>query len=177
MPTISKVRWPSMGQDYGWLFDIQNYDDLEAYWGNVRKTKNQNLFHEALKYAQGKAHANVLATLAEMKGISLYDALSKLNLDIATGMSSALDEFGRIFINDRGGYFAFVTGIVIDETKEINLWALPGKEPRFIQWDGGSHWYAKIGDEDIVVDGKQKWDTKAEAQAAAKKYLTGKNRG
>ncbi len=43
---------------------------------------------------------------------------------------------------------------------------------RFIMWEGGKHWYAKIGNIDIVdSNGNQKWNTKAEAEKAAKEYL------
>lgn len=43
---------------------------------------------------------------------------------------------------------------------------------RFIQWDGGKHWYAKVNKEDIVDEfGRQKWNTKDEAEKAAKWYI------
>ena len=44
-------------------------------------------------------------------------------------------------------------------------------EVRFIVWDGGKHWYAKIGKLDVVVDNVQKWNTKQEAIDAAKKFI------
>jgi hypothetical protein len=46
-------------------------------------------------------------------------------------------------------------------------------EVRYMQWDvpgvsKGVHWYAKVGNFDIVDEkGNQKWDTKEEAMAAA----------
>ena len=43
---------------------------------------------------------------------------------------------------------------------------------RFLVWDGGTHTYAKIGKLDIVDEnGNQKWDTKREAEAAARWYI------
>lgn len=42
---------------------------------------------------------------------------------------------------------------------------------KFIMWDGGKHWYAKIGKLDVVVNGIQKWNTKEEATKAAKQYI------
>lgn len=44
-------------------------------------------------------------------------------------------------------------------------------EVKFIMWDGGKHWYAKIGKLDVVVNGEQKWNTKEEAIEAAKQYI------
>lgn len=44
---------------------------------------------------------------------------------------------------------------------------------RYIQWEGGKHWYAKIDKYDVVdQNGNQKWDTKEEAEKAVRRYLT-----
>lgn len=42
---------------------------------------------------------------------------------------------------------------------------------RFIMWDNGKHYYAKIFNIDIVWEGQQKWNTKAEAESAAKNFI------
>ena len=43
---------------------------------------------------------------------------------------------------------------------------------RFIVWAGGEHFYAKIGKLDVVDEqGNQKWNTKREAEAAARWYI------
>ena len=65
---------------------------------------------------------------------------------------------------------------IIDEI-EVDTLIFPNMERpsiddvRFIMWDGGKHWYAKIGKLDVVVNGIQKWDTKEEAIKAAKQYI------
>jgi hypothetical protein len=176
MPRISKVSKPKMDLDYGWLFDIQNYEDLQNWWDSVRKNISTKDFNEAMKYKEGKAHANVLAQLAEIWGLDLITALSRFQEDIGRGMDEVLRDQKRLFVNSVGGYFGYSDILDISETREIDVWALPGVEPRFLQWPGGKHWYAKIGDEDIVIDGKQKWDTRVQAEAAAKTYMRGKKR-
>lgn len=67
----------------------------------------------------------------------------------------------------------------IVEEKEMNELIYPREaqyhldEVRYMQWDvpgvsKGVHWYAKVGNFDIVDEkGNQKWDTKEEAMAAA----------
>ncbi len=170
MPRISKdIR-------YGWLFDIQSINELYDYLDAVIAPRSRSEFSEALKYTQGKAHANVVAFMAELKGISIINAVLKLNADRSRGMEKAFFDTQRIFINGLGGYFGNNKDVKVTDTKEIDLWALPDEQPRFIQWSGGEHWYAKIGDEDIVVAGKQKWNTRREAEQAAKDYLVGKRR-
>lgn len=47
---------------------------------------------------------------------------------------------------------------------------------RYLQWYGGKHWYAKVGKLDIVdKDGNQKWDTKKEAEEAARWFINNNN--
>ena len=45
------------------------------------------------------------------------------------------------------------------------------KDIRIIKWDGGKHFYAKIGNEDVVIDNEQKWNTKERAREMALQYL------
>lgn len=46
------------------------------------------------------------------------------------------------------------------------------EDVKFMTWHGGKHWYAKIGKMDVVDrDNNQKWDTKKEAEEAAKWYI------
>ena len=43
---------------------------------------------------------------------------------------------------------------------------------RYIQWDNGTHWYAKIGKFDVIDENKnQKWLTKEEARCAANWFI------
>lgn len=45
------------------------------------------------------------------------------------------------------------------------------EDVRFIQWPGGTHWYAKLGNIDIVSKyGEQKWNDKYYAMEVAKKW-------
>lgn len=45
------------------------------------------------------------------------------------------------------------------------------EDVRFIQWPGGRHWYAKLGNIDIVSEyGEQKWNDKYYAMEVAKKW-------
>ena len=63
-----------------------------------------------------------------------------------------------------------IAGAIVDlaYNKQDN----PKVAVEFIQWPGGTHWYAKIRREDIVdACGNQKWNTRMEAMQAAKWYL------
>lgn len=176
MPRITRVTWPAMKMNYGWLFDIRTVDELFDYLDNVRAPRARAELSEALKYAQGIGHANMVATIAEIKGIGVLDAQLQFNADVMKAMEKNLFDKRQIFVNGLGGHFPLHDGLKLSDSRMIDVWALPEEKPRFIQWPGGTHYYAKIGDEDIVVDGKQKWDTKEEAEEAAKKFMKGKRR-
>lgn len=176
LPRISRVTSTDIGLNYGWMFDLRTVDELFDYLDNVRAPRARAELVQAMNYVRGLEHANIVVLMAEAKGISVIDAQLSLNEKIMRGMERVLFEDKQIFANGVGGYFGSTKGIKVHESRDIDVWALPKEEPRFIQWPGGEHWYAKIGDEDIVVDGKQKWDTKAEAEKAAMKYLKGKRR-
>lgn len=46
------------------------------------------------------------------------------------------------------------------------------EDVKYIVWEGGKHWYAKIGKIDVVdTKGNQKWNTKPEAEKAAKEFI------
>ena len=65
----------------------------------------------------------------------------------------------------------------IFETKYISKIEFPILERptendiNIISWSGGKHYYAKVGNYDVVVNGVQKWNTKYEAREAAKTFI------
>ena len=67
---------------------------------------------------------------------------------------------------------------VIVEEKDMETLTFPDEseynidDVRFLQWPGGTHWYAKIGKLDICDDmGDYKWDCKGDAIEAAKWWV------
>ena len=177
MPRISKIVWEGTTLDYGWMYDIQNTTELMEYTSIVRLGNAKKEFSDAMKVMNLQGHDNALSLIAKFRGISLVEALGQLNADILRGQFKTLDDVGRLFINNKGGYFGYHEGLKILETRDIDVFALPGKSDkpfRIIKWDGGKHFYAKVGDEDVVVNGHQKWNTKKAAEEAATIYLKGK---
>jgi hypothetical protein len=60
---------------------------------------------------------------------------------------------------------------IIQEKESEELVFPEGGKARFLQWPNGHHWYVKIGDVDVKVDGEMKWDTKEKAEEAYQKFL------
>ena len=45
------------------------------------------------------------------------------------------------------------------------------KKVTYSRWPKGRHWYAKVGNEDVIdSEGNQKWNTKKEAQKAVRDF-------
>ena len=65
----------------------------------------------------------------------------------------------------------------IFETKYVSkiefpiLERLTENDINIISWPGGKHYYAKVGNYDVVVNGVKKWNTKYEAREAAKTFI------
>lgn len=66
----------------------------------------------------------------------------------------------------------------IAETAENDRLVYPGynkptiDDIKFIQWENGTHWYAKLGSIDIVdKKGNQKWNSRSEAEKVASEWL------
>ena len=111
----------------------------------------------------------------EFKGLSWLDAADSLE------RRTFEDRINR-FKNNKPIYFPCNLTIyppiehpVYDKEKWTNELIYPFEynydEVRFIQWPDGKHWYAKIGNIDIVDKyNRQKWCDKSYAQEIAKKW-------
>jgi len=189
MPRASHVRWPQMKLDYGFLFDIRSNEELLDYQMAVYKNKVQEGFSNYVNseyYVKGGVHLHtdmgrVLADLGLLESLrenprSIVEVLSDFENHVFTCMKKIILEHGGIFINGRGGYFALNSEQEIVETIELEKFILPSARIRIIQWPHGLHYYAKIGDEDVVVDGEQKWSTEKAARDAAIKYQKGEEK-
>lgn len=69
-----------------------------------------------------------------------------------------------------------LTDIEIVDTVETDILEFPKDgynldDAKFLQWPGGHHWYVKINNEDVVVNGVQKWNSKEEAKEATIQYI------
>lgn len=166
MPKIAKVRYGKL--EYGYLWDLRSLTDIFEWFENVRKSKVREEFVEATKALEGKAHDNYILYCAKLRGTSVVHELGRFNEMLLKGLWTALEEHGRVFINDTGGYFFPIPEMEITGETEISEWVFPTASIRVFQWPNGTHWYAKIGDLDVVDRyDKQKWDTKEEAQRHA----------
>ena len=131
--------------------------------------------------------SNAIESITEIKGykrsspLALFDTANELLLTAIKGRLKTIDKGEAVYLEDgvrQFGYTSKNPHFEIAETYYSDKLEYPDfKKPslddvRFIQWDGGKHWYAKVNKEDIVDEfGRQKWNTKSEAENAAKWYI------
>ena len=116
----------------------------------------------------------------------LMDAVNLENQVLHNRINDFL-EFGEIYLANGVQQLGFSDSVhEIVEEVECEELVYPREaqfhleEVRYMQWDvpgypKGEHWYAKIGNRDIVDEfGNMKWNTKPEAEKAAEWFIANK---
>jgi len=101
--------------------------------------------------------------------MSMVEAIGFLSDKITSTIEYFYIKDGGFYINSKGGVHPLKLSKheTITETKTRENFIFPSEEEiKIMKWPGGKHWYAKIGEQDVVVNGKQKWNTKKGAQDA-----------
>lgn len=131
--------------------------------------------------------ASSIETITVNKGfkryspLALFDTANELLLTAIKGRLKDIDKGEAVYLEDGVRQFGYSSNNphfeIIERYYSDKLEYPDFKKPtlddvRFIQWDGGKHWYAKVNKEDITDEiGRQKWNTKGEAEKAAKWYI------
>ena len=131
--------------------------------------------------------ASSIETITEIKGfkrsspLALFDTANELLLTAIKGRLKDIDKGEAVYLEDgvrqfgytsKNPYFEIVETYYSDKLEYPDFKKPTLDDVRFIQWNGGKHWYAKVNKEDITDEiGRQKWNTKGEAKKAAKWYI------
>ena len=107
---------------------------------------------------------------------TIFSILGKFKNKVFFAKINSLQKFGAIYIKENGSYFVHSEDTVILDSKESEKynWKLrpyTEEDIKIIQWRKGTHYYAKIGREDVEINGAIKWDTWEEAYNKALEYL------
>jgi hypothetical protein len=127
-----------------------------------------------------KHYANLLAhTIAVSSSLKEKSYIDEASYLYATFYKNCLEYVLKgipILFNANYTYMPLVDGLeiveeIVNEKFEFPITKYTEKDIRIIKWDGGTHYYAKIGNEDVVYYGEQKWDNEPDARYAALQYL------
>ena len=163
---------PTMQEGY----NSAAHDAVEAIfkYGGIMKNATNDL-------------ASSIETITEIKGfkrsspLALFDTANELLLTAIKGRLKDIDKGEAVYLEDgvrqfgytsKNPYFEIVETYYSDKLEYPDFKKPTLDDVRFIQWNGGKHWYAKVNKEDVTDEfGGQKWNTKDEAEKAAKWYI------
>ena len=169
-----------------WMFKPKSTMDIMEHWNKYPRsvmsegTKKlvakfskghtghfTNDFERVVEVYMSATGKDLVTSIVQMENEALNNRLNTFN----TGHEIYLNHGMQVVLLDER-----FTDIVV--TKESESLTFPDEEKptlddvRFLVWEGGKHTYAKIGKLDVVdADGNMKWNTRSEAEDAAKWYI------
>lgn len=189
-----KVKNPFGAKGHQWFFEPENVSQIiehfEKYFGREVKLgiKDKMTEHHAVTpwrnvvdVTQGayllmgrQVGKSWLRTAIELEDQTLKDRVNYFTtgrkLYLAAGLSYTIP-------NDNEEFMSRIVKTVEQETLQFPEDKLSASEARYLKWDYGKHWYAKIRDLDVVdKDGNQKWSSKIAAQEAVKWFVRKENK-
>jgi len=175
-----KVKFNEHWMEYT---NVDFIDSLESYKKYMIEFNNKFTVSESeiknLKTFIGHGHSMITGISGmtcgmihekEKRGPMLFN----LKLLHATVLSDQLKHIlngDKLVINKNGGYFA------ITNNQEYEVVKIDGdnyieKDIKVKRWFGGKHYYAKVGNVDVIDDyGNVKWKTEKRARESAVKFI------
>lgn len=108
---------------------------------------------------------------AEKAGGTILDGFRMLTMETGASELDTIHKYGAVFINPVGGHTHGIETVSFCRRKELIFPNFKKEDIRVKQFQGGQHWYAYIGDMQVRDKNQLKWNTQAEAQAAAEKLV------
>ena len=194
-----RIRRKNSGEYGTWYFKPRTREDMELHWKEICGAQMRQHCRErfgGMTVAEGRDGRMGLhfphPTTEFGMGVDAF--VSVTNAMYVEGMLNVENEAynSRMRSFERGEEIYLAEGMTvfcldgrfceIAEEVESEKFAYPTKKAwdlgdvRYMQWNMlgnvGTHWYAKVGNRDIVDrDGNMKWNTRAEAESAAKYFL------
>ena len=164
-----------------WFFVANDVIDIIQHTDKFLNSQVEEAVLDIIEEKKGTRHfitnlgwsANEIAKLKG--GSPIYDALPSLMQQILEGKIKLLDKGIKPLIRDNGTYMGLIDSYEITETKVMDKLSYPAysvEDIKIIRWPNGKHYYAKIGNIDVVDKyGKCKWNTSAMAQKKAEEFV------
>lgn len=184
--TISNKLFPAMGK---WnVFYIDTIESLLQYISDVKSVSVMESYHKAkfidsgLKFEHHTAESFALRFTIlnnrKEKG-SIRNDIDIINDTFINPIIDNFFKYGILLFNKVGGYQMLTDNIRIHKIKNVDtfdssqlLIGIPTMDDVNIEkWPLGKHFYIKINNQTIEIDGKVKWNTFESAHDAAVNYI------
>jgi hypothetical protein len=146
----------------------------------LTKVEKDKLFNgHALTFTHKVAVMEVYNMLGRNEEINYFSLLKNVVMMMSKPYLDYIKEEGGVYvgynlITQRPSQLFKNHDKIGEEKCEGDYWASDTQEEniRVIKWDGGTHFYVKVGRDDVVDEnGNQKWNTYMEAYKAALAYI------
>ena len=154
----TNTRWAHVFDN--WLHDSEFQPNVSGHGKHIQQTSLTQLVH----YRAVHTGQPILSAISDVAG------------ELAESMMNCLYATGVLYVNANGGWNG--GGPTVKETgsfcrRKKLVWPdFTEDQVRVSKFPGGTHWYAYIGNVQVRDGDKLKFNTKAEALAQAKTYIT-----
>lgn len=170
----------------GWWLRIQSMEELLDYLELTYPTQSSKIIQNYLNdksgldvpHPESESLTQAVVLYGQKNpGFTIYQAIAGFNSIRVTHLVKNLEEYGTVYINCVGGSTFKYNDIEYAVVRRSSLvWPDYRKEDiRVKQFDGGTHWYAYIGDVQVRLSTGNgtilKWSTYDEAYQAALSYI------
>ncbi len=181
-PKMIEMNGHKMDMEYSWMLVLESIEDLDAYSDLYHTPQIKEGLQEIMTKKCAKHNSTIwgglVEDIADITGEHWLVTSTRVENDVYKAKANLIIERGRIYVNSSGGCFPHSDSIEIMEEKEVKglVWPIYSIKDIIVKkWRNGTHWYAKIGKMDVVIDGEQKWDTYKEAYSEALKFFETEN--
>lgn len=164
--------------DYYLIDSIEKYQEYLKIFNNKFSVSESEI--KCLKTFMGHGHSDLTTIAGFMAGGMIEDKekrlpmlfqLKKLYGEVISNQIKSLLDGEILLINSKGGYFPIKKNeeyIILDTNNK----KYTKNDIKINKWFGGTHFYAKISEVDVIDEsGNVKWFTEEDANNAAEKYL------
>jgi hypothetical protein len=150
------------------------------YYINRDKTPGEHIsIHHADNDVENAIRVIDAINHGEPRPLSMFETTNQMLLDAYKTRIETLMKYGECYLANGVQQFGYSEEYYeICEQRFSDEFVFPTQrlatidDVRIIQWPGGLHFYAKVGNVDIVDSrGNQKWDTEEEAKKEAAKFI------
>lgn len=178
---MKKANFVAYNQNYLGFIIIEDMSDLIDYFNErlygIQKESAVTIVQrdKARNKGQEVSHTTDVITrgvefITDRNGKGCLYNQAVIMADVQQNMVDAIHRGYRLSINPYNGvsYMTIPHDVVLEF---IEVGKYTKDDIKVSRWPDGSHWYAKIGYIDVVVDGEHKWNARWEAQSKAEQFL------
>jgi len=179
---INKLRLVDVKSKDGLLYQnnilIENIEELNFYLNNNFSNRITDAAKDLINAPIENRHyinrtAGAADIIAKAKGGGSLTALMNLSDTISRNLFEHILNGKKILINQLGGYHFLNDG---DSVELLNDYVYTEKDISISKFEGGKHFYAKIGDINVYDKyGDYKWNTHEYAEKTAIQFLNDLN--